>query len=201
MQISDSPPSHPPATAGKQEAMSVGGEGTPGGRGRSGQAFRKTLDRRRPATGADSAGNDGASAAAMAGWFRAESALPPAAAKAPSVAGVAGARPVDRVLIGAGPEGAQARIRIGAGALAGTEIQLSSASGRAVEAQLLTHAASSRQTLSVVLDEIRSRLRDRGIVLSTRAVPPQPAVHAGEPGSEDRAAVVRRARPQLGSGR
>ena len=40
---------------------------------------------------------------------------------------------------------------------------------RTVEAQLLTHAASSRQTLSVVMDEIRSRLRDRGIVLSASA--------------------------------
>ena len=72
--------------------------------------------------------------------------------------------------VGSGPDGAQARIRIGAGALAGTEIQLSSgAGGHVVEARLLTHAASSRQTLSVVMDEIRLRLRDRGIVLSTTA--------------------------------
>jgi hypothetical protein len=79
---------------------------------------------------------------------------------------------VDRILIGAGPAGAEARIRIGAGALAGAEIQLCSiAAGRIVEAQLLTHAASSRQTLAVVLDEIRSRLRERGIVLSAKAPP------------------------------
>ena len=114
---------------------------------------------------------DGASAAAMAGWFRPESdAAPVARRRRPRTAGVAAARAVDRILIGAGPDGAQARIRIGAGALAGTEIQLSTgAGGHAVEARLLTHAASSRQTLSVVMDEIRSRLRDKGIVLSTRA--------------------------------
>ena len=141
------------------------------------------LERLRPASGVDSAGNDGVSAAAMAGWFRAEPGLAPVAARPAGVAGTAAARPVERVLIGSGPDGAEARIRLGAGALAGTELQLSSASGRAVEAQLLTHAASSRQTLSVVMDEIRLRLRDRGIVLSTRAVPGRPSAYAGEAGA------------------
>src|SRR4030095_9969661 len=101
----------------------------------------------------------------LAGGFRPD---PPFATARPAAApALAARRAVERVLVGAGPEGAQARIRIGAGALAGTEIQLSSAvSGRAVEARLLTHTASARQTLSVVMDEIRSRLRERGIVLS-----------------------------------
>jgi hypothetical protein len=129
----------------------------------------------------------------MAGWFRSEPSVstgPPAAATA-----VGPPRAVDRVLVGAGPDGAQARIRIGAGALAGTEIQLSSvASGRAVEARLLTHTASSRQTLSVVMDEIRSRLRDRGIVLSTtgagaprgaRAADADATAHGLAPGTRD----------------
>ena len=98
---------------------------------------------------------------------------------------------VDRILVGSGPDGAQARIRIGAGALAGTEIQLSSgAAGHVVEARLLTHAASSRQTLSVVMDEIRLRLRDRGIVLSTTA-----------PGTRGRAARRRRGEPARRRGR
>jgi hypothetical protein len=88
---------------------------------------------------------------------------------------------VDRVLIGSGPDGAQARIRIGAGALAGTEIHLTSAAaGRAIEARLLTHTSSSRQTLSVVMDEIRSRLRDRGIVLSTASAAARRGAGAGE---------------------
>jgi hypothetical protein len=137
----------------------------------------------------------------MAGWFRAESALPPAAAKAAGEAAVAAARPVDRVLIGSGPDGAQARIRIGAGVLAGTEIQLSSTSGRAVEAQLLTHVASSRQTLSVVLDEIKLRLRDRGIALSTGAVSGRALVEADDAGGGDGAASPQRAEPSAGARR
>src|SRR5262249_38775744 len=89
---------------------------------------------------------------------------------------VAGVRGADRVLIGPGPDGAEARIRIGAGALAGTEIQLSSGVGQnAVEARLLTHTATSRQTLSVGMGGIRSGLRDRGIVLSMRAPGPRRA--------------------------
>jgi len=105
----------------------------------------------------------------MAGWFRSEPSV--GTGRTAAATSVGSPRAVDRVLVGAGPDGAQARIRIGAGALAGTEIQLSSAAcGRAVEARLLTHTASSRQTLSVVMDEIRSRLRDRGIVLSTTGV-------------------------------
>ena len=127
--------------------------------------------------------SDGASAAAMAGWFRAEPMAATRGASAPArTAAVAAARAVDRVLIGAGPDGAQARIRIGTGALGGTEIQLSStASGHTVEARLLTHAASSRQTLSVVMDEIRSRLRDKGIVLSTAAPAARPPAAGARP--------------------
>ena len=95
---------------------------------------------------------------------------------------------MDRVLVGSGPDGAEARIRIGAGALAGTEIQLSSGgAGHIVEARLLTHAASSRQTLSLVMDEIRSRLRDRGIVLSTKAAG---ARSVAPPGDDDRIGEV-----------
>ncbi len=99
---------------------------------------------------------------------------------------VAAARAVDRILIGAGPDGAQARIRIGSGALGGTELQLSSAaSGHTVEARLLTHAASSRQTLSVVLDEIRSRLREKGIILSTGGPAARPPAQGHETGGAD----------------
>jgi hypothetical protein len=175
MQVNDYPPVPPIGTAGKEEVRSVAEQGTGAVRRRAGQGFRKALERGRRDPGAGCT-NDGASAAALAGWFRSESAAAPAVAKAGGVVGVAASRAVDRVLIGSGPEGAQARIRIGAGTLAGTEIHLSSASGQTVEARLLTHTASSRQTLSVVMDEIRSRLRDRGILLATRdAGPPAPA--------------------------
>ena len=74
----------------------------------------------------------------------------------------------------------------GAGALAGTELQLSTgAAAHTVEARLLTHAASSRQTLSVVLDEIRSRLRERGIVLSTAAPAARPRAQGRDAGGTD----------------
>jgi hypothetical protein len=90
------------------------------------------------------------------------------------------------VLIGAGADGAEARIRIGAGALAGTEIHLSStAAGHAVEARLLTHTASSRQTLSVVMDEIRVRLRTRGIAFSAGGPEPRGRVRVAEAGAVD----------------
>lgn len=200
MQVNDCPPAPPTGTAGKDEVRSVADEGTGDARPRAGQGFRKALERgrRAPAAGGP---NDGASAAALAGWFRSESAAAPAVAKAAGVAGVAASRAVDRVLIGSGPDGAEARIRIGAGALAGTEIYLSSASGQTVEARLLTHAASSRQTLSVVMDEIRSRLRDRGIVLATRAVGARPPAAVGEDGAADGAPVTPGSGTRAGSDR
>jgi hypothetical protein len=199
MHVNDSPVPAP-GTAGKRGASSGAGEGPPAATVRAGRGFRKTLEGRRPASGVDALGGDSASAAAMAGWFRAESAPAPAVAKSPGAAGVASARAVDRVLIGSGPDGAQARIHVGAGFLAGTEIQLSSTSGRAVEVQLLTHAASSRQTLSVVLDEIRLRLRDRGIALTTRAVPGRAFGGADGPSGGDGASLAQRAEPRARSG-
>ena len=170
MQVNDSPAAPPGGTAMKGDSRTVGDDALNNARRRPGRSFRGALESRRRAAAAGD-GNDVASAAAMASWFRPESAGAPGGVSAPGrAAGVAAARAVDRILIGAGPDGAQARIRIGAGALAGTELQLSSGgAGHTVEARLLTHAASSRQTLSVVLDEIRSRLRDKGIVLSTAA--------------------------------
>jgi hypothetical protein len=60
------------------------------------------------------------------------------------------------------------------GPLAGSEIRLLAVAGRgAIEAQLLTSAASSRQTLDAVMDEIRRRLRGKGVALAApRARPP-----------------------------
>ena len=186
MQINDVAPAQSAGPAPKDEVRPVGDEAARGDGLRAGRRFRDTLERgRRGSTGGEGA-HDVALAAAMAGWFRSESAHATAVQAAPGrgapgAASVAGAHAIDRVLIGSGPDGAQARIRIGAGALAGTEIQLSGgAGGQAVEARLLTQAASSRQTLSVVMDEIRSRLRDRGIVLSLREAPARASAPAGE---------------------
>lgn len=168
MQVSDSPQTAALANTGKDEVRPTSDAAEAEPRSRSGRRFRNALERvpRAAGIGVD----DAASAAAMAGWFRPESAASVPVGKSTAVTGPSAPRGVDRVLIGSGPDGAQARIRIGAGALAGTEIQLSSgAGGHVVEARLLTHAATSRQTLSLVMDEIRARLRDRGIVLSTPA--------------------------------
>jgi hypothetical protein len=182
MQVNDSPP--PPAGAAVKDELRSVGDGAAGRRG-SGHGFQRALARKRRHPGADGAPDEAASAASMAAWFRAERSG--ATGKGPAVAAAGAPRAVDRVLIGSGPDGAQARIRIGAGALAGTEIHLfSAAAGRAVEARLLTHTASSRQTLSVVMDEIRSRLRDRGIVLSTAGGAARRGAGAGEHESTSR---------------
>jgi hypothetical protein len=196
MQINDSQPAPPPV---KDQVRSAGGDPARRRGARSGQGFREALARKRRSPTAGDGEPETANAAAMSGWFRPEPpGLTGGAAAAGRVGGVAaagGARAVDRVLIGAGPQGAEARIRIGAGALAGTEIQLSGgAGGQVVEARLLTHAASSRQTLSVVMDEIRSRLRDRGIVLAVRA----PGASARVPGNESATTGVETSRPSRG---
>jgi hypothetical protein len=171
----------PPARAGKDEVRARDDAAETAARAGTGPRFRRALERKRDdgATGA----HDGASAAAMAGWFRSESAGPPPGktTAVPGPSGPPATRAVDRILVGSGPDGAEARIRIGAGALAGTEIQLSTGvGGHVVEARLLTHAASSRQTLSLVMDEIRLRLRERGIVLSTTPSGARPVARPGD---------------------
>src|SRR5262245_41465662 len=143
MHVSDSAAAVPQSTTVKDEPR-ASAEEPPGSRSGTGRRFRNTLERKRRQPAGDGA-PDGGSAAAMAGWFRPEPAAP---TQKTAVGAVSAPRAADRVLIGSGPDGAQARIRIGAGGLAGTEIQLSAgAAGHAVEARLLTHTASSRQTL------------------------------------------------------
>ena len=169
MQVDDSPASVRAGLGVKDELRAGGEDASDRARPRSAGGFRGALERR---LRDGSWSQDLASAAALAGWFRSETVTRASPTVPPTrLAGASSARAVDRILLGSGPDGAQARIRIGGGALAGTEIQLCSA-GRLIEAQLLTHAATSRQTLSVVLDEIRARLRDRGIVLATKAPSP-----------------------------
>ena len=116
------------------------------------------------AGGSESA-TEAAALAGGPGWFKPEPLRvgPPAAKLA-----AAAAPKVDRVLIGNAGAAAEARIRIGAGALAGAEIRLTTAAGsQAVTAQLLTPTAGSRQTLFVAMEEIRLRLRDKGIALAS----------------------------------
>ncbi len=69
-----------------------------------------------------------------------------------------------RVLVGHGTLGAEARVRIGEGQLAGAEVRLLHGAG-GIEASLLTRTESSRQTLVVAMDEVARRLQSRGVML------------------------------------
>ena len=112
---------------------------------------------------------------------------PPAAKVAP-----AAAAKIDRLLIGSVGGDAEARIRIGSGALAGSEIRLTTAAGsQAVTAQLLTPTAGSRQTLFVAMEEIRLRLRDKGIALASSIARSRPEGEASGDGRGDRDSAER----------
>jgi hypothetical protein len=156
----------PEATAavGKEELrpLAPGDDGRSARERRPRQDFRAALLSPRIADRAAGTDPETATAATMASWFRAEVSLgPPSRTLAAALP-----RPVDRVLIGGAGDSAEARIHIGTGALAGTEIRLQAAPGGGViEAQLLTRVDGSRQTLSVVMDEIAVRLRGKGISL------------------------------------
>jgi hypothetical protein len=142
-------------------------------RARHGSRFRDALKR----AAADELASEAAAALSSNGsaaWAPIRVVPPPA--KAPSAAATAPPARVDRVLVGTVGGDAEARIRIGAGALAGAEIRLTAAAGSAaVTAQLLTPGAGSRQTLSVAMEEIRLRLRDKGIALASSVARGRPA--------------------------
>lgn len=90
--------------------------------------------------------------------------LAPAAPSVRSGSPVGASPIVDRILVGGCTEQPEARIRIATGALAGAEIRLSWVGGQvAVEAQLLTSTAGSRQTLAVAIEEVVRRLRARSL--------------------------------------
>jgi hypothetical protein len=163
VQVSDSTTNGGAATARTDEAGVSDGDAVRRG-ARAGTRFRQALKR---GGGSEETALSEAATAAAAGpaWFRPEPIrmAPPAARVAP----LAPAK-IDRVLVGSVGGDAEARIRIGAGALAGSEIRLTAAAGsQAVTAQLLTPAAGSRETLSVAIEEIRLRLRAKGIALAS----------------------------------
>ena len=142
------------------------------------EGFRAALRRSRPSSGAASADPNGPDAATLAG-FRLEldrvcgrlsgpPREPEAARAAIDRSGtVSRASQVARVLLGTtGGDVAEARIRIGGEGPGAAEIRLAATrDGRSIEAHLLTAADGSRETLAVMLDEIRMRLRARGVVL------------------------------------
>ena len=72
-----------------------------------------------------------------------------------------GAEAYHRLLMGQGPLGAEARLAITQGPLAGLQIHLSQGP-QGLKAAVLTQGASSRQTLTSAMDEVARRLRDKG---------------------------------------
>jgi hypothetical protein len=72
-----------------------------------------------------------------------------------------------RLLMGQGPAGAEARLSITQGPLAGLQIHLTHGSG-GVQAAVLTQGASSRQTLVSAMDQVAQRLRQKGHNLDLR---------------------------------
>jgi hypothetical protein len=159
VQVNDASPSPRQAAARDEPRTAEVRDGMAGGR--KGARFRAVMDALGSGTVLGGSG-EMPTAAMLGAWFRPEaprsSAGSPPSGVAPAAAG--------RLLIGTRGELAEARIRIGTGPLAGTELAISAApGGRLVEAALLTCAAGSRQTLSVAMDEIRLRLRAKGITL------------------------------------
>jgi hypothetical protein len=155
------------APAALKDEPTGGDGGATRGRPRSSARFRDAL--KRGSGNVESAGEAAGAAGAGPGWARPEPlrvGAPPA-----SNAPIAGAKlaanlaRIDRLLVGGVGNEAEARIRIGSGALAGAEIKLTSTGAHSVTAQLLTAGAGSRETLSVAMEEIRLRLRDKGITL------------------------------------
>jgi hypothetical protein len=72
-----------------------------------------------------------------------------------------------RLLMGQGPAGAEARLTITQGPLAGLQIHLTNGPG-GVQAAVLTQGASSRQTLVSAMDQVAQRLRQKGHTLDLR---------------------------------
>ena len=152
-------------------------------RATSSTRFRDAL--KRGSGNAESAGGTAGAAAGGPGWPRLEPlrvGAPPAPTGAVAAGKLAAANlaRIDRLLVGGAGNEAEARIRIGSGALAGAEIKLTSTGAQSVTAQLLTPGAGSRETLSVAMEEIRLRLRDKGITLGAPVARGEGARRDGE---------------------
>ena len=73
---------------------------------------------------------------------------------------------IERVLVGLRGTDPEARVSIADGSPGGAEIRLIAiGGGRRIAAEILTATAGSRETLSNAMEEIRVRLRRRGIAL------------------------------------
>ena len=142
--------------------------------------FRTALGRRSdgPAVeegGAGSVGSALAAPVARPPWSRPEG--PPGPPARPALPPLPATGGHHRVLIGRGPAGAEARLTIASGPLAGVEIHLREGAA-GLHASLLTRTASSRQTLAMAMEEVAQRLKRKGHVLRVGfGEPPTAASH------------------------
>jgi hypothetical protein len=76
-----------------------------------------------------------------------------------------------RLMVGQGPNGAEARLAITDGPMAGAHIHLKTGPG-GIEATVSTTNNSARQTLVNAMDEVARRMKDRGHKLTVDMKPP-----------------------------
>jgi hypothetical protein len=146
------------------EGGEPGGEGAGGGLGAEALSASEGLASRRASDGdkGEAALIAEQLAAVNVQWVRPEGPTRVEAARRRELAGpVDGANPMHRLLIGQGPGGAEARLSITVGPLAGAEIHLTHGPD-GVHAVVLTQGASSRQTLASAMDEVAKRLKEKG---------------------------------------
>jgi hypothetical protein len=90
--------------------------------------------------------------------------------------------PADRLLVRGGREGALARLHLGHGLLAGTEIQIRLQHGQLV-ALVLTPGESSRETLTHAMREVARRLARKGLTFRSEG---DPRPGSGRPSRQER---------------
>jgi hypothetical protein len=167
LDVGQRPPSPHPATSGSGSGSAQGPEGKTNRSKHFGFLVGSARKRRSGGAGATADQNDPAEVPARAPAllpFHVDALreAPPAPPARPALR----VSPHQRVLVGSGGAAGQARIQIGSGRLAGSEIQLS-VSGSLVDARLLTSHEASRQTLVTAMEGARQRLRERGLLLRT----------------------------------
>jgi hypothetical protein len=150
------------------------------------QQFRRALNGAAGGLGgADETGDIAAAASAycLSGHTRVE----------PGQSGLSRAAPraLEGLLLAQKTHSNASRIRFTEGALSGTELQLRAEAGPLITVELLSASVESRRTLATVIEEMRSRLRVRGVALSVLASRP------GRNGTAEMGAASSRDLPEL----
>src|SRR5690348_13412633 len=125
----DPPPDRPSTLPAMRARTKPAGQGRAGGLGALPGTFAAALRGARRGMRDAADGSEALAAAgggsmsfpgASAPWHRSEGPVAGSARQPVALPQVPGASPLDRLLLGFGPDGAEARLRIGAGPLAGT---------------------------------------------------------------------------------